>query len=180
MFNNAATYIIVLCLLACSNNNEVEPTPLVMSVRFEIPASTPKDIEKYFIKSLNKALTSAPHVSATHPFAFTNGATVVVIFEDGIKFAEGEDIINGVMASVKPQKKAVAINFTELCGDDLSQSDLMHIAKAKGIKSENVFDNVITVTEDLGKNILPQDEYNAMFANECDEPAQVPLYVLEN
>lgn len=180
MFNKFATCIMALCLTACGNNSSIQPTPLVMSVRFEIPASSPRDIEKYFIKSLNKALTSTPHVSATHPIALTNGATIIVIFEDGIKFAEGEDIINGVIASVKSPKKPVTINFTELCGDDLSQSDLMHIAKAKGIKSENVFDNVITVTEGLGKNILPQDEYNSMFANECDEPAQAPLYVLEN
>lgn len=179
MFNKFATCTMTLWLGACSNSG-IEPTPLVMSVRFEIPASNPMDIEKYFIKSLNKALTSTPHISATHPIALTNGATVVVIFEDGIKFAEGEDIINTVIASVKSSKKIATINFTELCGDDLSQSDLMHIAKAKGVKPENVFDNVITVTEDLGKNILPQDEYTSMFANECEEPTQVPLYVLEN
>lgn len=175
MFNKIATWIMILCLAACSNSNILQPTPLVMSVRFEIPSSNPRDIEKYFIKPLNKALNSADHVSAVHPIALTNGATLVVFFEDGIKFAAGEDIINDVIASVKSPKKPTSVNFTEMCGDDLSQSDLMHIARAKGLKPENVLDNVITVTEDLGKNILPSDEYNAMFTNECDEPAQVPL-----
>jgi hypothetical protein len=180
MFNKLATCIMVICLAACGNNSGIEPTPLVMSVRFEIPSSNARDIEKYFIKPLTKALGSAAHVSATHPIALTNGATLIVFFEDGIKFAEGEDIINAVIAAVKSPKKPSSVNFTEMCGDDLSQSDLMHIAKAKGIKPENVFDNVITVTGDLGKNILPPDEYNSMFQNKCDEPAQVPLSVLEN
>lgn len=184
MRNKFATCILAVCLItflvACSNSNVLQPTPLVISVRFEIPSSNAKDIEKYFIKPIAKALDSAAHVAATHPIALTNGATLVVFFEDGIKFAEGEDIINGVISAVKSSKKPASVNFTELCGDDLSQSDLMHIAKAKGIKPENVFDNVITVAEDVGKNILPADEFSAMFANECDEPAQVPLYVLEN
>ncbi|QOL20083.1 hypothetical protein [Candidatus Bodocaedibacter vickermanii] len=181
MRNKVFTFIVTCCLVACSNDTQnIEPTPLVVSARFDIPASPPKDIEKYFTNPLVKALKSAPHVSITHAIALKNGATVVVFFEDGIKFAEGEDIITSVLTSVKSPKKFNTVDFTELCGDDLSQSDLMHIAKAKGVKSESVFDNVITVSADIAKNILPSEEYNSMFANECDEPSTAPLYVLEN
>lgn len=181
MHNKIPAFILAAFLVACSSDTQsIEPTPLVISARFEIPTSTPKDIEKYFTNPLVKALKSAPHVSLTHAIALTNGATVIVFFEAGIKFAEGEDIINTVLSSVKSPKKFNTTDFTELCGDDLSQSDLMHIAKAKGVKSESVFDNVITVSSDLAKNILPSEEYDSMFANECDEPSTAPLYVLEN
>lgn len=181
MHNKIFAFILASCLVACSTDTQsIEPTPLVVSVRFDIPTSTPKDIERYFTNPLVKALKSAPHVSITHAIALTNGATVVVFFEAGIKFAEGEDIVNAVLASVKSPKKFNTADFTELCGDDLSQSDLMHIAKAKGAKPESVFDNVISVSSDLAKNILPSEEYDSMFANECDEPSTAPLYVLEN
>lgn len=181
MRNKVFTFIVASCLVACSNDTQsIEPTPLIISVRFDIPASTPKDIEKYFTNPLAKALKSAPHVSTTHAIALNNGATLVVFFEDGIKFAEGEDIITAVLKSVKSPKKFNTVDFTELCGDDLSQGDLMHIAKTKGIKSEAVFDNVITVSTNLAKNILPPEEFDSMFANECDEPSTAPLYVLEN
>lgn len=181
MHNKIITLVLACCLTACgSDSQSIEPTPLVVSARFDIPKSSPKDIEKYFTNPLVKALKTAPHVSNTRGIALTNGATLIVFFEDGVKFAEGEDIINSVLASVKSPKKFNTVGLTELCGDDLSQSDLMHIAKAKGIKSENVFDNVITVSADLAKNLMPAEEYDSMFSNECDEPSTAPLYVLEN
>jgi hypothetical protein len=180
MHNKIVTVVLAGLLAACGNTQSIESTPLVVSARFNIPASAPKDIERYFTNPLVRALKSAPHVSVTHATALTNGATVVVFFEDGVKFAEGEDIINTVLASVKSPKKFNTVDFTELCGDDLSQSDLMHIAKAKGVKPESVFDNVITVSSDMAKNILPPEEFDSMFANECDEPITAPLYVLEN
>jgi hypothetical protein len=181
MHNKIATVVLTGLLVACSNvTQSIEPTPLVVSARFSIPASTPKDIERYFTTPLARALKSASHVSVTHETALTNGATVVVFFENGVKFAEGKDIINNVLASVKSPQKFNTVDFTELCGDDLSQSDLMHIAKTKGVKPESVFDNVITVSSEIAKNILPKEEFDSMFANECDKPSTAPLYVLEN
>lgn len=186
MLNKTSLYqwfcgLFSLTLLGCGDGSDsIEPTPLVMNVRFDVPSSTPKDIEKYLMSPLTKALKSAPHIHTTHAIALTNGATITVFFEEGIKFAEGNEIINRVISSLKSPKKFDVVNFSELCGDDLSQSDIMHIAKAKGMKSENILDNVITVSETLADNILPKEEYDAMFSGDCDEPATpAPFYVLE-
>ena len=170
-----------LVLVGCGDGSEsIEPTPLVVNVRFDIPAASPKDVEKYFTTPLTKALKSAPHIHTTHGVAMTNGATVTIFFEEGIKFSEGNEIINRVIAGLKSPKAFQVVDFTELCGDNLSQSDLMHIAKAKGVKSESIFDNVITASEKLADNLLPKEEYDAMFSGECDDPAaSAPLYVLE-
>lgn len=182
MRNNFWTALVCCFLLACGDEGgSIHPTPLVMNIRVDIPNAGAAYIEKYFIKSMIGGLKSAPHVSNTHAIATTNGATITVFFEDGIKFAEGEDIIQEVLNSVNTPKKIAETQLTELCGDDLSESNLMHIAKAKGIKTENVLDNVITVSSELASNILPKEEYDAMFSNECDDtPASTPLYVLEN
>lgn len=174
-------FILSLVLMGCGNQTEsIEPTPLVLNVRFDIPTSSPKEVDKYFITPLSKALKSAPHIHTAHGVAMTNSATMTVFFEEGVKFAEGNEIINRVISGLKSPKAFEVVNFTELCGDDLSQSDLMYIANAKGVKSENILDNVITVSEELANNLLPKAEFDAMFSGECDEPApSAPLYVLE-
>jgi|GEM_PF-2212923 len=182
MQNNFWTVFVCCFLLACGDGEvSIHPTPLVMNVRVDVPNAAASYIEKYFTRPIIGSLKAAPHVSNTHAIAIRNGATITVFFEEGIKFAEGEDIIQEALSSIKTPKKIGATQLTELCGDDLSQSNLMHIAKAKGIKAENILDNVITVSSDLAANIMPKEEYNAMFSNECDDASSpAPLYVLEN
>jgi hypothetical protein len=172
---------LALILIGCGGEAEtIEPTPLVLHVRFDIPSASPKDVEKYFVAPLTKALKSAQFITTTHGVAMTNGATVTVFFEEGIKFAEGNEIINAAIVGLKSPKPFEIVNFTELCGDDLSQSDIMHIAKGKGVKPESILERVITVTEQIGESVLPKAEFDAMFSGECDEPTPpAPLYVLD-
>jgi hypothetical protein len=176
-------WIFTLCcfLLGCNNDiDSIHPIPLVMNVRLELSGVTPRYVEKYFVKPMMNVLQTTQHISNTHGVATMNGATLIIFFEDGVKFAEGEAIVQGVINSVKLPKKFTTVKITELCGDDLTDSNLMHIAKGKNIKPENILDNIVTVSHDLAANILPLEEYNAMFSNECDEPSKTPLYVLEN
>lgn len=149
-------------------------------MRFDVPGTEPGYLEKYFTKPISKALKSTAHVSMLHAIATKDNVTMVVFFEDGVKFAEGEELLLNAVTMVNPPKKFTAIHFTELCGDDLSQSNLMHIAKTKKIKPENILDNVITISADMASHIMPEEEYTAMFSNECNEAdTSAPLYVLE-
>lgn len=182
MRNRFGVFIVSGFLFACGDGERsIYPTPLVMNVRVDVPNTGAIYLEKYFTKPMVGALKSAPHVSNTHAIATSNGATITVFFEEGVKFAEGEEIILDKLKSINLPRKINEPQFTELCGDDLSSSNLMHIAKAKGLKSEIIMDNVITVSSELASNMLPKEEYDAMFSSECDEDApSVPLYVLEN
>jgi hypothetical protein len=182
MFNRCLTLALIGFLYGCGTDEPtIHPTPLVMNVRIDVPNANPAYIEKYITKPISATLKSAPHVSKTHAIARTNGATIVVFFEDGIKFAQGETIIMERIDALSLPKQYTGLDFTELCGDDLSESNLMHLAQAKGIKPEAILDNVITVSEEMAESMLPAEELNAMFSNECDEPAtNAPLYVLED
>lgn len=178
---NKLWLIVGFFLFGCSNEPDIHPTPLVIGVRFDIPNASPEYIEKYFTQPLIKSLNSTAHITNTHAIAIKNAATINVFFEDEIKFAEGEEIIQKTIKSATLPKKLKSVYFTELCGDDLSDSNLMHIAKTKGIDLEKVLDNVVPVSPDLAKNLLPAEEYNTMFSNECDDPEiENPLYILKN
>jgi hypothetical protein len=174
-------FILSLGLGGCSDKEtaDIGTVPLVLNVRFDITGSSPQEVEKYFVKPLITALNSAHHVSTTHGIAMSNSATITVFFEDGVHFAEGEAIVESVLKSTKtPKKYSASSCIIELNGDDLSQSNLMHIAQAKGVKPENVMDNFITVTESLAENLLPKEEFDSMFSNDCDEAPDAPLYIL--
>lgn len=175
--------LFVLCLTGCGDQEvlSIHPTPLILNVRFSVDHASPQYVEKYFTVPIEKALKKADHVTTTHALAVTNSGTVTVFFEDGVKFSEGEDIILSTLNSVKLPKKVQFKEFTELCGEDLSDGHLMHLAKVKGIDVHSVLDRVITVTEELPSDILPKSTFDNMFENDCNPPQhKAPLYVLED
>jgi multidrug efflux pump subunit AcrB len=182
MRNKILTWVFSVFLVACSNDQvSLHPTPLVINARFNFSNASPDYIEKYFLNPMAKAFKSVSHISATHTIATTNTATVIVFFHDGVNFVVGEEIIQNTIQSLALPQKFNGVVLTELCGDDLSESNWMHIAKAKKVKTESVLDNIVTVAADIGEHLLPPEEYQAMFANECEEQkVNAPLYVLED
>lgn len=172
----------VLLLVGCSNTSvpELEPTPLVISLRVELANATPQYGDKYFLKTIERAVKGLPHVASTHGAAFTNEVVINVFYEEGIKFAEAEDDIEKLMQTLKLPSQLKNVRLAELCGKDLDQSHLTHIAKSKGLNIKSMLDEVVDAKPELAANLLPKEEFDAMFRNECDEVNHaLPLYILE-
>lgn len=173
---------VTLFLWACSDTKvpELEPTPLVVSVRIQIDNGPPKYMEKYFVNKLETGLKTLPHVVSTHGMALTNEAVITVFYEDGVKFSDAEFAIKKLVPDLQLPVKPSKTTLVELCGADLSHSNLAHIAQNKGLNLNAMLNEVVPVEPDLASNMLPKEEFDAMFHNECDEVSRdAPLYILE-
>lgn len=171
---------LVLLFCGCSNTDvpELEPTPLVVNLRLQIANSSPKYLEKHFVSKIEKAVKKLPHVASTHGMALTNEAVVTIFYGGDVKFAEAEAYIYKLIPDLQLPIQAKKITVVELCGAELSKSNLMHIAKNQGLN--HFLDEVVAVKADLASNLLPKEEFDAMFHNECDEvKREAPLYILE-
>lgn len=165
--------------------------PVVVELKLDAPNQSVLVVDKSYVQPLLNELKKIPHITNIHPKAYANCASITLFFEMGPTYSDIVQEITKVLPNIKDLQEKNNLKIIQLLESDLTLSNFVHLGNMPHLsqykdqlmkKFDNAFQPIITITSELPKSLLSQDDHDALFTDECDEvpDIEVPLYALDH